>query len=49
MLVKPQYLGVPAVAQYVKNLTAVAQAAVEMWVQFLAWQSELNDPMLLYL
>ena len=28
--------GLPAVAQCVKNLTAVAQVTLEVWIQFLA-------------
>ena len=30
--------GVPTVAQWVKNLTAATQVAVEAWVQSLAWE-----------
>ena len=43
------FAGVPAVAQQVKNPTAVAQVAVEAWVQSPAWCSGLNDPVLLQL
>ena len=35
-------LGVLAVAQWVKNMTAVAQVAVEVQVQSLAWGSRLD-------
>ena len=36
--------GVPAVAQWVKNLTVAAWVTVEARVQFLAWCSGLKDP-----
>ena len=36
-------------ADWVKNPIAVAQLAVEVWVQSLAWCSELKDPVLLWL
>ena len=36
--------GVPAVAQWVKNLTAAAQVSAEAQVQSLAWHSGLKDP-----
>ena len=35
--------GAPAVAQLVKNLTAVAQGAGVAWVRRLAWHSGLKD------
>ena len=35
--------GVPAVAQWVKNLTAVAQVAMKVWVRSLAGHSGLKD------
>ena len=35
--------GVPAMAQWVKNLTVEAQVAVEVQVQFPAWHSGLKD------
>ena len=35
--------GVPAVTQWVKNPTAVAQAAEEAWVRSLAWCGGLKD------
>ena len=38
--------GVPTVVQWIKNLTAVAQVAVEAWVQSLAWHSGLKEPAL---
>ena len=41
--------GVPAVAQWVKNVTAVAQVAVEMSVASLAWLSGLKDLALMWL
>ena len=43
------FLRVPAVAQWLKNPIAVAQIAVEVLVQSLAWHSGLNDPALLQL
>ena len=30
-------------AQWVKNPTAVTRVAAEVWVQSLAWQSQLKD------
>ena len=36
-------LGVPAVAQWVKNLTAVARETVKVWVRSPAWYSGLKD------
>ena len=36
--------GVPAVVQWVKNLTAVAQVTEEVWVQSPTWHSVLKDP-----
>ena len=36
--------GVPAVVQWVKNLTAVAQIAAEAQVQSPVWCSRLKDP-----
>ena len=38
--------GVPTVAQWVKNSTAAAWVAVEVWVQSPAWHSGLKDPVL---
>ena len=35
--------------QWVKNLTAVAWVASELWVQSLAWHSGLKDLALLHL
>lgn len=43
---KQRARGVPAVAQWVKNLTAVPWATVEAQVQSPAWHSELKDPAL---
>ena len=40
--------GVPAVAQWVKNLTIAAQVAVEVWVRSLAQRSGLRYPALLW-
>ena len=40
-------LGVPAVEQWVKNLTAAAQVAAEVWVLSSAQHSGLKDPALL--
>ena len=37
-------MGVPTVVQLVKNLTAVAQVAVEVWLQTLAHHSGLKFP-----
>lgn len=34
--------GVPAVTQWIKNSTAVAQIAMKAWVRFLAQNSELK-------
>ena len=34
---------VPAAAQWVMNLAAAAQVAVEVWVQSLVWWSGLKD------
>ena len=34
---------VPAVAQWVKNLTVAAQVTAEAWVQSPAWYSGLKD------
>lgn len=39
-------LGVPAEVQWVKNLTAMAQASAETWVQSPAWCGGLKDPAL---
>ena len=36
-------------AQWVKNLTAAAQATAEEWVQAPNWHSGLKDPVLTYL
>ena len=44
---KTYFHGVPAMVQCVKNLTAAAQVAAEVWVQFLAWCSGLKDLALL--
>ena len=41
--------GVPSVAQWVKNLTAVAQIAAEVWFRSLAWHRGLEDLVLLQL
>ena len=49
MIQKNLFTGVPAVVQQVKNLTAVAQIATEVWVQSPAWCSELKDLMMLQL
>ena len=38
--------GVPTVVQWVKNLTAAAQVAMEGWVQSLAQRSGLKDSLL---
>ena len=38
--------GVPALVQWVKNLTAVAWVSAEVWVQSPAWRSGLKDPVL---
>ena len=46
---KKQLFGAPAMVQWVKNLTAVARVAVEVWVQSLTQCSGLKDPMLLKL
>ena len=40
---KKSILGVPTMAQWVKNPTAGACVTVEVWVQFLAWGSGLKD------
>ena len=42
-------MGVPSVAQCMKNLTAVAWVAVEVWVLSPARHSGLKDPGLLQL
>ena len=42
-------MGVPIVAQWVKNLTAVVQSVAEVQVQSPAWHSGLKDPVLLQL
>ena len=42
-------MGVPTVAQWVKNLTAVAWVTAEVWVPSLAWHSGLTDLALLQL
>ena len=42
-LFKIIYGGVPAVAQWVKNLTAVARVTVKVWVRSPAWYSGLKD------
>ena len=36
---KEAFLGVPAVAQWVKNLTTATWVSAEVWVQFPAWRS----------
>ena len=36
-------VGVPAVVRWIKNLTAVAQVAEEVWIQSPAWSSGLED------
>ena len=43
-LLKQGMRGVPAVAQWVKNQTAVVQVTMEAQVQFPAWNSGLKDP-----
>ena len=42
-------MGLPAVAQWIKNPTAVAQVTVEAGVHFLVWHSGLKDLALLQL
>ena len=37
------YLQVPAMAQWIKNLTAVARVPAEAWIQSPAWSSGLKD------
>ena len=39
-------LGVPAMAQWIKNPTGGAQITVKVWIQSLAQHSELKDPAL---
>ena len=46
---KNDTLGVPAVAQWVKNPTVAAQVTAEVQVQPLAQHSGLKDPVLLQL
>ena len=46
---KKQLFGAPAMVQWVKNLTAVARVAVEVWVQSLTQCSGLKDLALLQL
>ena len=41
------YIRLPTVAEWVKNLTAVAQVTVKEQIQFQAWYSWLKDPSLL--
>ena len=40
------FMGVPTIAQWVKNLTAVAQVTAEVQVQSLVWHSGLKDVVL---
>ena len=40
MAIEILWSGVPTMAQWVKDLTAVAQAAVEAWVQ--SWPGAVN-------
>jgi len=39
-------MGVPVVAQWVKNQTTMVQVAAEAQVQYLVWCSGLKDPVL---
>ena len=43
-MTKEYILGGPTVAQWIKNLTAVAQVTAEAQVQSPAWHSEFKDP-----
>ena len=45
-MTKEYILGGPTVAQWIKNLTAVAQVTAEAQVQSPAWHSEFKDPAL---
>ena len=46
ILIYKKDIGIPAVAEWVKNLTPVAQVTAEVWVWSLAWHSRLKDPAL---
>lgn len=46
---KTHQIGAPAVIQWVKNMTAETQVAVEAWVRSTAWHGGLKDPVLLQL
>ena len=43
---KNEHMGVSAVVQWVKNLTAVARVATEAWVQSLDRQRGLKGPVM---
>ena len=49
LFLKMPRLGIPTVAQWVKNLTVATQAAAVARVQPSAWHSGLKDPALLQL